>query len=318
MKVKTLGDVHLGKQFKNGVPLDRRGDREAMQWAQFERELNDVDGVDLHIQMGDLFDQAVVPYGVIYRAAQIYKAATKANPQTKYALLRGNHDANRDVEKVTAFMLFTAIVGDAVTVAADRPVRFGGHVLIPWHPVTTAREMVAMYDDVIENSSAVYGHWDVVAIGEGALDNLLPAAELKALNVGRAFTGHDHNARELEIADLPVTVTGSMQPYSHSEDPEERFYVTRSLDDVLAAPDAFHDKHLRVRLVANEVIEVPIDCLSLTVVREGAGDDEEVNIDVEFDPFDMRALFETAAADLSEPMREVVWAKMQEGRMGEE
>jgi hypothetical protein len=49
-------------------------------------------------------------------------------------------------------------------------------------------------------------------------------------------------------ATVEVIVTGSMQPMAHGEDPEERLYVTRSLPEVEADPDAFKDKCLRVDL----------------------------------------------------------------------
>lgn len=38
-KVKSLGDVHLGRRFTQGVPLHRRGEREALVLAQFAAEL---------------------------------------------------------------------------------------------------------------------------------------------------------------------------------------------------------------------------------------------------------------------------------------
>ena len=39
MTVNTIGDPHLGRSFKTGVPLHRLGDREAMVWKEFERQL---------------------------------------------------------------------------------------------------------------------------------------------------------------------------------------------------------------------------------------------------------------------------------------
>lgn len=107
--IKLLGDVHLGKRFKTNVPLHRRGDRERMQWAEFEAHLNDVEAGDVHIQVGDLFDEAIVPYGVIYRAAQTYARSAMLHPMVTYILYRGNHDASRDVEKVTAFQMLSLI-----------------------------------------------------------------------------------------------------------------------------------------------------------------------------------------------------------------
>ena len=319
---KILGDVHLGKRWKNGVSLARRGDRESLQWAEFETNLMDVAGVTHHIQVGDLFDEAIVPYGTIWRAAQAYLRAAGANPHCTYILYRGNHDANRDVEKVTAFQIFTAIVGEAVMVAADEPfavvVGSETHVFIPWHPILTAGEMVLKYDDLIRGADVVYGHWDVDR-RQIESTNYIPAATLKALGVKRAVTGHDHNKRDEVIEGLDVHVTGSMQPYDHSQDEDERFYVTRDLADVLANLDGFKDKHLRVRLQPGEVLDVQVDCLQLTQVRDGQ-EEEVVALDVEFEPFDFEALLKRAIDEvgLGETVATAMRERLKEHRLHED
>ena len=43
--IELLGDAHLGKPFIHGVPLHRRGDREKMVWADFERSISDTSAV---------------------------------------------------------------------------------------------------------------------------------------------------------------------------------------------------------------------------------------------------------------------------------
>lgn len=291
-KIKELGDVHLGKRWKNGVSLGRRGDREAMLWAEFEANLMDVDDVTHHVQVGDLFDEAIVPYGTIWRAAQAYIRAAHANPLVTYVLYRGNHDANRDVEKVTAFQIFTAIVGSCVMIAADEPIGLyigtEHHVFMPWHPVHTAGEMILLHEELVRGADVIYGHWDVDA-RQAESTNYIPAATLEALGVKRAVTGHDHNKRDMVIDGLPVHVTGSMQPLDHSQDADERLYVTRDLAFVLANLDAFHDKHLRVRLQPGERLDVQVDCLQLTQVRDGE-EEEAMALDVEFEAFDFDVL----------------------------
>lgn len=315
--LRTLGDVHLGKAFKNGVPLHRRGERERLQWAEFEAHLNAVEPGDVHVQVGDLFDQAIVPYGVVFRAARAYKAAAEANPAVTYGLLQGNHDDSRDVEKVTAFDLFCEIVGETpnIIVAREAPeliVHLGmSFVMIPWHPVMTAAEVIVAHAELITGADVVLGHWDVV-MGHG---NQLPSELLAKLGVKHAITGHDHLKRDLALDGLPIHVTGSMQPYSHAEDPEGRLYVTHSLAEVLANIDGFRDKNLRVVLAKDEVLDVPVDCLSLTFKRDGAEDENEASIDVEFEAFDMQGLFAEAAAILPEGLRQQVWDKIQDARI---
>ena len=291
MKVHTLGDVHLGKKFENGVPLHRRGDREKMQLAQFSADLDTE--CDLHIQVGDLFDKMFVPYTVIYQAYVAYREAAQRNPDTTYVVLRGNHDASRDADKVSAFQVFKAMVAPfEIVVVDDKPVQIGEHVIIPWHPFITAAEMVEQHADLIRNAKAVYGHWDVV-MGD---TNQIPAAQLKALGVGEAYTGHDHNARTMEIDGLTVHVTGSMQPYSHAEDPAGDLYVTLSLTEALTRTD-LKDKCVRVQLQDGESLDEPIDCLQLAIQRVRS--DEVVDMgEVDFEAFDFQALFAEAVTEV--------------------
>lgn len=305
--IKLLGDVHLGKRFKTNVPLHRRGDRERMQWAEFEAHLNDVSPGDVHVQVGDLFDEPVVPYGVIYRAARAYADAAARNPLVTYILYPGNHDRSRDVEKVTAFQMFKLIltgmapsvrIYEEPGVITELEPVFTHHIFLPWHPVKTAKELVADAADQIAKSVAqateviVYGHWDVDRRQE-ASDNYVPAAELAALGVTKIVTGHDHNKRDEVIAGVQVHVTGSMQPYDHSQDAEGRLYVTRLLAEVLAEPDSFVDKNLRVMMARDEVLDIPIDCLSLTIVREGVEETNELG-DVDFEAFNLDDLLDRA------------------------
>jgi len=293
-----------------------------MQWDQFARELMEAPP-GIHIQMGDLFDEAIVPYSVIWKAAKIYREASEARVNVNYVVNRGNHDASRDLEKITAYKIFSGLVGDYVTVLEDSPEVFltgeTSLVVIPWHPVIGATEMVETYSDLINGSQATtaFGHWDVVVIGDNA--NALPAKALAESGIQIAYTGHDHTPRQLEIDGLKVVVTGSMQPYSFSEDPGELFYVTRSLDQVMADSDVYHDKHLRIRLKPDEVFDSQIDCLSVVVQRDGqdeVGDQEEV----EFEPFDLRGLYLKAAEEvgIDKDLTEEVWAKINDLRLDNE
>lgn len=292
MTTETLGDVHLGKKFEAGVPLHRRGDRERMQFEQFTRSLMDTQA-DVHVQVGDLFDKFYVPFNVIWRTAETYKEAVVRNPGTTYIVLRGNHDASRDADKISAFQIFAALVRPyGVRVAADEPVRVGAEVFIPWHPFITAREMIEKHADMIRGADAVYGHWDIV----NGQDNQLPSAELRSLGVGEAFTGHDHTARTETLHGLKVTITGSMQPYSHAEDATGELYVTLTLTEALARIDELKDKSVRLILGPDEQLDVPIDCLQLQVQRQ-KGDGADMG-QVDFEEFDLKQLFQQAVNEV--------------------
>lgn len=311
LRVKLLGDPHLGRSFLNGTPLHRRGDRERLQWADFERSLTEVDGVDVHVCMGDLFDKWTVPYTTIFNAAQLYVRAAAATPLVHYFIVQGNHDASRDLERVSAFKLFSSIVSKQknIHVVAGEPLVYsvlGGSgiyvginrwegeevclVFIPWDPVENAAEMVSAHEGRIKNADCVFGHWDVVTAF--ASDNLIPAQALKDLGVKRAITGHDHNKRDMVINDLPVKITGSMQPYSFAEDDTGQLYMTLTLTELqVIQPEIIKDKCVRVRLLPGQSVDVIPDCLQWKVQRIGDADEEEVDMSVEFEGFSFEKVF---------------------------
>lgn len=296
LTVKLLGDPHLGRSFLHGTPLHRRGEREQMQWVDFEMSLMQCQGIDVHVCMGDLFDKWTVPYTVIYRAAQTYLQAAKLNPNTRFVIIRGNHDASRDLERVSAFKLLTAMVWlhPQIIIADDMPKGLDladtKLSFMPWDPVLNAAEMVEKYADFIKNADAIFGHWDVVeAFGS---DNLIPAKRLQELGVKRAITGHDHHKRDLVIDDLPVKITGSMQPYSHGEDHDGLLYISLSKTELESIqPSLIRDKCVRVLLREGESIDKPVDCLQFTVKRLGDNSfNDEEGINVEFEGFDFDKL----------------------------
>lgn len=303
-KVALLGDPHLGKAFLHGTPLHRRGEREEMQRLDFEKSLNDVQGCIAHVMMGDLFDKWTVPYTIIYEAAQAYLKAAAENPLVTYVILQGNHDASRDLERVSAFKLFAGLVRRVrnIIVVDEKVGRLQVEdtlrlTFVPWHPVHNAADMVEQGKDLILGSHAVFGHWDVLAAF--ATDNMLPAAQLKELGVQRAITGHDHNKRDMEIDGLPITITGSMQPYSFAEDTTGEFYITLTKLQLETIQIDLRNKCVRVLLAEGEFIDKPIDCLQFKAQKIGELEfDDDTALNVEFEGFDIEKLFEETMEEL--------------------
>ena len=236
LNIKLLGDTHLGKSFKNGVPLHRRGEREALVWKTFEESFENLENVDYHINMGDIFDRAFVPYTVIYEAADIYARYALSFPKTRFIIIAGNHDLSKDLEKRSAFNLFEMMVRRVTNIfVIEEPTSFGSIGFLPYDPVRTAEELIEELMTSEDPIAVVMGHWDVDMRSDP--HNLIPTKLLSELGVTTVYTGHDHLPR-IETRDgVTINVVGSMQPYSHSEDPDELFYVTRDLATVRANPD---------------------------------------------------------------------------------
>lgn len=308
-KVKLLGDPHLGKSFKTGVPLHRLGERERMVREQFQEELIEVKNASYHVCMGDLFDKRIVAPEVVLFAYQCYVTAASKNSNTTYIVLRGNHDASLDREQASSFDLFEALAAPIrnIKVVKDTPIIMGGLGFFPWHPFMTAREMVESIDQPLK---AGFGHWDKDDFGQSN-PNLVPTDALAKIT-GLAISGHVHTPEEFKRDGVKVVMTGSMQPYSFTEDRGGTLYVTYTLDQI--KDQDLSNKCVRILLRPGEELPADLDCLQLVAKR--FAEDEKPSIEVGFEDFDMRKMFEDACSeeDVKVEIMKEVWSKFEEMR----
>lgn len=282
--VAVLGDPHLGRRFKTGVPLHRAGERERLHLAEFSERLA-ASEARLHVNMGDLFDRFIVPPEIVLFAAECYREVAAANPATTFILLRGNHDVSRDTARRSSFDLFTCLVREIpnIIVVDSEPLVWGGYGFVPYTPFQPTSALVEALPDGL---NAVFGHWDVQDWGG---DNVIPTQILAAKAINLAITGHDHLARQEKRHGVDIILTGSMQPFSHAEDPNGDWYVTLTLDEL--EPDAVQDKNVRVLLREGETLPGDLDCLSLTAKRIPDQDQEEIAIDTRaFESLDLKVM----------------------------
>lgn len=121
-------------------------------------------------------------------------------------------------------------------------------------------------------------HHDLESFG-GNTDYMVPAAELMELfpNCRKIVTGHWHLEGEYQVDGIDVSCTGSLEPYSHGEDPNGEIYLTLTLDELAARdPATLADKCVRVLLREGEELPVALDCLQLTGKRIGIDEAESV------------------------------------------
>jgi len=290
--VTVLGDPHLGRRFKTGVPLHRIGEREKFQWQDFETSLSSVNS-PFHINMGDLFDKRIVSPEIVLGAAQAYGQAAENNPHTTFVVIMGNHDVSRDVDQASSFDLFEALVSGYrnIVVVKGTPRVLGNYGFVPYSPFRPTTELVR---DLPDGLTAVFGHWDIQDWGG---DNVIPTKLLKKKKIPLAISGHDHLAREEKRDGVQIIVTGSMQPYTHAEDPESEWYITVTLEE-LETTDALC-KNVRVLLREGEVLPDDLDCLSLTAKRI-TEENEAVEVDTsDFENLDLSQLLANALGNLS-------------------
>lgn len=313
-----MGDVHLGRRFIEGVPIDRRGEREEMVWQEFEQQLNACT-TGAHIQVGDLFDGFDVGNEAVLRAAQIYIAASKRLPRCSFYLIRGNHDAARDVGKVSSFALFAELVSyrPNIGVVMEPLVTPEGFGLLPWDPFRSASSQAEALNFMTNRGqklSFVVCHCDTKA-WNGNDFNVLPFHQLKDIT-DIVVTGHEHIKRSFQSNGLSVHVTGSMQPYSHSEDPDHTMYWTGTAAE-LALIDPTN-MYIRVKLQPNEDPPPVPNCLGFKTIAGEVEDDEAPDIEVSFESFDTTEIFKQILQEqgVVEQIRDLVLGRFKESMNG--
>lgn len=267
--MKLIGDPHFGRVF-NGTPLNRRGEREAMQLAQFSEELNC--GDHLVVMVGDLFDRPFVPLPIIHDVINAVLYAAENNASTTYVMMAGNHDKSRQLDTRAAWEVFRLAVHDHVIVL-DEPWQYQGYAFFPWQWGVPALDQLDAIEGPIHTA---IGHWDLQSFG-GDDSHMAPTRALvEKFGPIEIHSGHYHTTGDYEVDGITVHCTGSMQPYSHAEDPSGEMYVTLTVDEALNRDD-LRDKCVRLILEPSE--EVPlIDCLQLTHQRQRETIEIEVNL----------------------------------------
>ena len=272
-----IGDPHLGRGFKTGVPLHRRGEREARIFSEFQQQLNQK--ADVICCVGDLFDSPQVSREIVLKTIEVVRLAAGSTP---VIVMAGNHDRSRQPEVVSSFDLFKAGVEhvDGVVVVTT-PTVIHGVLYMPWQWGVPVLEAVKAID--LTGVHTCIGHHDLESYG-GDDSQLYPAAYLKSQGIEHLYGGHWHLAGEYLVDGHVVHCTGSMLPYSHAEDPAGQTYVTLTLEQLEASdPDWLHDK--MVRVVAKRGSLIPdVDCLALTTKWE---DEAAVDLEVIVGSFEL-------------------------------
>jgi hypothetical protein len=175
----------------------------------------------------------------------------------------------------------------------DEPAQIDDVAFFPWEWVGTAEQQLNYFTPT-GPVEAVIGHWDTVDFGNS--DHMVPVKALQEkLGDIAIYTGHDHGEGLVQVAGVDVYRTGSMQPYTHAEDPDGDLYVTLTVEEALARDD-LRDKCVRILLEPGE--DMPdLDCLQLTRKPVDGPDEEGVEIEVGIGAFN---LHETLADEFRE------------------
>lgn len=265
--IQFIGDTHLGKSFRRGA--QKQGQREKMVLSALTAFLKEKKhDADYIIFVGDFFDSFRVSNETLASAREaFYKSILNTKSGIKVIILPGNHDYSKDNSKISSYAIFKRMMEkyDQVTMLADHrqpPVILNLEdfdlYLDPYsvtgnpHPMPENRRK--------DMPLLAVGHWEDIR-GNGYIpsDELMQEAEL-------IVSGHIHTPMRTG----KVIYTGSFQPYSHGEDPDEEFYITVQYDELEqmvkdpVTAETLELKHVRCVCKPGYHFDKPIKCLSLT------------------------------------------------------
>ena len=279
---RLIGDPHITRKFDFGVPLARKGEREALLFEDFRTKLYEGDE-RLVIMVGDLLERPICSLQDLYTILDMILTAARTQPLRTFVMMAGNHDISPQANVVGGFdilNLFNDLIPNLII--ATKPQIVDGVAVFPWEWDRTAAEQL---EDVADGTfDYAVGHWDLVLYDENHADHLCPAKALTELGAKDIYSGHWHVAGDYVIDGITVRCTGSMQPMTHAEDPEGKMYVTLTLEEYENSdPVTLKNKYVRVQLKEGEEVTDLADCLGFKTQKLSAPlsqhDQEEISLD---------------------------------------
>lgn len=287
-KICYIGDTHIGKRFKTGVPLDRLGEREELIYKLFEEQLNQE--ADAIIHLGDLFDTPTISYDDLMRTFKLIRKAAKRHPLCQYVFLAGNHDISKDTEKTCAFKVLSYLLN----IQSNVTFVYGEVIYI--YKLNMEVWPYMSYDRIRE---CLNGTRPTVAdICCGHFDEPFPADIFDRFK--EVHTGHIHIPKQVNN----VTVHGSIIPMNFGEDPHGNLYRTVTLEqfeEIINNPldDQWQDYCYRVILKEGEVLPEGVNCRQLISIKDDIIEASNFNEEVMFEEsLDMEKLFHEALDSL--------------------
>lgn len=273
---KIISDLHFGRKFRTGVPLNRRGEIEDIIYNETCNEINKDDYEDLIIA-GDLFDSPFADSETIFK---VYELLINA-PKNIY-IIAGNHDLSRDPSKKTAWdildRIFEGISKNVCMFKSEVSLQDNGILLVPWGQEEQADVMFE------ENFNVVIGHFEQDSLSK--MPNLVKKG-------CKFLSGHYHLPQLLN----GIEYVGSILPLTFGEYDRVKdfdYMRTMSLDEYERDKDSLTNVRVRIRLKDGE--ELPVDeengPLQLIGVKDLSDQTDELSLKVETSSdLDLKNLF---------------------------
>lgn len=271
-----ITDTHFGRTFKEGFPLNRRGEYEQKIYDDFVNFLQEKGANKTVIHAGDLFDSPFVSNDTLMKVYKILDDC--CYPLSHYYFIAGNHDLSKDESKkeCTSFYILSKLLEGRSNIhfIEDTPeIVENGLLLVPYNHFISAENMVNAGLNAKVNT--VIGHFDD------------PVPQTLAFFTGNKLSGHFHKRH---ITHDGTFFIGSFYPIAFGEETDDSIMETMTLEEYNKR-DESELKDKRVRILLKEGEELPTDfaCLQLIGKKEKK---EDINIEVKSDTeFDFAELF---------------------------
>ena len=322
--LKTIGDAHLGRVFKTNVPLDRRGEYEALQLRTLKEHLHIDIPVDdtgtltylVRCQVGDWFDKSVVANRDVLNSYSLLKDYERDHIEPLY-IISGNHDDSKSITEPTSWdVLAQFFMGSERVIFVKKwkvhQLDDGTQILfVGWN---IHDSVASAYLEAVEAGfnqiRMVVCHLDRISYGDDT--NVIPYDFLVNKGIEYVVSGHEHKPYRFRENDMQVIGTGSLLPYSHAEDPEAEHYITfRSLEELEAyGVENLGQKHVRV-YVEDPNLLPEFSSLSLQVNKSDTEAAEGIS-EVVIQSYNSKAIWEASAASVELPKGEadLLWTEI--------
>lgn len=286
MDFTLIGDVHIGRKFRSrDIPMEAKGLREEILWAQFKRKIDEAIGAKkTTIIMGDLFDSPHINYNDLMKVYGELKRFEYA-PLHTY-ILAGNHDLAKDKDICSAFEILQELFRDSLYIhfVLEPEVINENCLLLPY---MSSEELIncEIFNHYQQKGFEVYGHFEEADF------------PLLKQSFTKVYTGHIHSPRREDN----LVVVGSIMPLTFAEDPTNTFMKTCTLAEYKEDEKAgvSFGRCYRLRLEQGEELPLHPKCLQMSRYvepKEKSLKDED--LDVTFEPFDLEKLMHEALDNL--------------------
>ena len=269
-------DTHFGRTFKNGVPLDRRGEYEEKIYSDFFDFLMSVKK-KIVIHSGDLFESPFVSNEVLIKVYDLLTNTIYAS--TEYYFVAGNHDLSKDEtkEKYSSFHILSELMKgyDNVHFVEENPIVIRNKILlVPYNHFNNIEEVVK--ENISEGIECVIGHFDD------------PVPQSLCSFNGLKLSGHFHKKHTTFDGTLFI---GSFYPISFGEESDNSLMETMTLEEYnKRSEEELKDKRIRILLMDGEELPTQFPCLQL--IGKKLDTQDSVNLEVKAeDNFDFKELF---------------------------